>query len=629
MYRQGLLRAENMNGLREQRVTPLGGVMLSQESDIVTARQRARQISELVGLHTRNQARLATAVSELARNAFQYGSGGRIDFSIDLTAEPQVLWADVIDRGPGISNLPQILSGAYQSPTGMGIGLIGTRRLMDYFEAHSQPGLGTHVRIGKTISSFAHRLSSEDAETIRRKFLALGPVTTAEDLARQNKELAYALDSLRSREVDLQTREAELQRLSVELDETNRGVVALYAELDEKAAALRRADEMKSRILWHVSHEFRTPVGSILALSQLLLRETDGPLLPEQETQVEYIRQAAAELAAMVNDLLDLARVDAGMSEAKNAPVHVDQFLGSLRGMMRPLLTNEDVTLVFQESDPDLILYTDETKLGQILRNLISNALKFTQKGEVRVTCSASDGETPFVEFTVSDTGIGIAPENLERIFEEFSQLDNPIQKHVKGTGLGLPLSRKLAHLLGGTLRVTSQIGQGTTFVLTLPMLLEPADAPPSERPAEPVILVIDDEPVSRYIAVQLFRGSRYRILEASGGAEGAERARFEHPALILLDLIMPDRTGFEVLKELKADPETAQIPVVVHTSINLTPSDWQRLADRHLTVLPKLGGDRLAALTTIRDTLQDPSLFKDEPEFKEHGNVESYHRQH
>ncbi len=603
------------SGLREERITALGGVKLVEECDIVTARQRARQLSELVGLQTGNQARVATAISELARNAFQYGHGGRIDFGIDLSAAPQVLWADVVDRGPGIANLQAILDGQYESATGMGIGLTGTRRLMDYFEARSQPGSGTHVRIGKTIPYPARRLTAQDAAAIREGFLKLEPVTTHEELARQVRELAYALEALKAREADLEARSQELHRLNVELDETNRGVVALYAELDEKAAALRQADEMKSRILWHVSHEFRTPVGSILALSHLLRRGTDGPLTDEQDKQIGFIAQAASELAAMVNDLLDLARVDAGRSEVKKSPVKVGPFLGSVRGLMRPLLTHENVALIFEEVDEGLVVETDETKLGQIVRNLISNALKFTERGEVRVSCRPSP-DNDAVEFTVADTGIGIAPENLDRVFEEFAQVEHPIQRQVKGTGLGLPLSRKLAKLLGGELEVRSELGVGSTFVLSLPL------GERAKKHGQPVVLVIDDEEASRYLADQLFRESKVRVVQASDGGVGAELARFERPALILLDLIMPGRSGFEILDELKANPDTASIPVVIYTSMNLTASDFERLGGHCAAILPKLGSHRTPAFQAMRRILKDPELFKDEPEFAEVANA-------
>ena len=168
-------------------------------------------------------------------------------------------------------------------------------------------------------------------------------------------------------------------------------MVALYAELDEKAPQLRHADELKSRFLSHVSHEFRTPLNSILALARLLLRRADGELTAEQERQVGYIRQSAEDLIEIVNDLLDLAKVESGKIEIHMAPIAVDQLFGALRGIMRPLALNDSVALVF-EDPPGLSVVSDESKIAQILRNLISNALKFTEHGYVRVSCRRLTG---------------------------------------------------------------------------------------------------------------------------------------------------------------------------------------------------------------------------------------------
>lgn len=285
---------------------------------------------------------------------------------------------------------------------------------------------------------------------------------------------------------------------------------------------------------------------------------------------------------------------------------------------MRPLATNDAVTLIFEESAPGLVIETDEAKLGQILRNLVSNALKFTEKGEVRVRVS-NPGED-LISFFVEDTGIGIAPEDLETIFQEFSQIHNPIQGRVKGTGLGLSLSRKLAELLGGTLHVSSQKGLGSTFTLTLPqcVLRQPAQGvqplAATER-GRGAILIVDDEEASRYVCRQMFRGTQYRLIE-SEAREAAERARFERPDLIILDLVMPGRTGFEVLDELKSDTATRDIPVVIHTSKKITSADTARLAGRHVGLLLKSGENRMEAFETIRRALADPALFADEPEF-------------
>ena len=188
---------------------------------------------------------------------------------------------------------------------------------------------------------------------------------------------------------ELRQRQEELARLNRELEDTNRGVVALYAELDERADHLRRADEVKTRFLSNMTHEFRTPLNSILALTRLLLDRVDGELTPEQERQVYFIRKSAENLSELVNDLLDLAKVEAGKIVVRPAEFEVRNLFGALRGMLRPLLLNTSVNLVFEEPDGIPPLHTDEGKVSQILRNFISNALKFTEQGEVRVSGAA------------------------------------------------------------------------------------------------------------------------------------------------------------------------------------------------------------------------------------------------
>ncbi len=589
--------------------TPLLALSIADEADIVSARQRARQVAMRLGLSLQDQARLATAVSEIARNAFQYAGSGRVEFSIDLHSQPQVLWVEVSDKGPGIRQMDSILHGAYESPTGMGIGLSGTRRLMDHFRIHSEPKGGTQVIFGKTLPPSVKPILPSEVAKLSAHLPPARESSALDELQRQNKELLETLETLRMRDLELEKRELELAHLNLELDETNRGVVALYAELDEKAAALKRADEMKSHFLRYVSHEFRTPVNSVLALTQLLLRRLDGDLTPEQEKQVQYIRQAVQDLAEMVNDLLDLAKVESGKTEIRMTRVDLAQFFGSIRALMRPLATNESVSLIFDDPPFGAFLETDEGKLGQILRNLISNALKFTESGEVRVSALLqADGK---LILSVTDTGVGIAREDLETIFHEFAQVDNRLQKNVRGTGLGLPLSRKLATLLGGTLEVSSTIGSGSTFTLTLPLASIVANMAPSDT-----VLIIDDEEAARYIARQLFRGSKYRVIEAASGPEGTERARFDRPALILLDLMMPDQNGFNVLDELKSHESTRDIPVVIQTSKTLREMDYERLGSRQATILPKSGTGRFQALTMIRQLLGEPNLFREEPEF-------------
>ena len=456
-------------------IPPILTIDLRMEHDVVLARQRARQVAQLLGFDTQDQTRFATAASELARNAYQYASGGRVVF--ELVAEPPRLDVTVSDAGPGIARLADVLDGRYQSATGMGLGLVGARRLSDYFEVRSAPG-ATVVRLGKRLPRTAPA-DPDTAARVGRELKRIAPHDLLAETREQNQELVRALQEVRERQIDV-------ERLNQELAETNRGVLALYAELDEKAGDLARASELKSRFLSNISHELRTPLNAILNITGLLLEHVDGPLSAEQDRQVHFVREAATSLSEMVNDLLDLARIEAGRSVVRPTTFAVVDLFAALRGMFRALAPPDAVTLTFNDPSEIPPLETDEGKLSQILRNFIANALKFTERGEIRVTATLDpDGR---VTFAVVDTGIGIAPEDQERIFEEFRQLDSALQRKATGAGLGLPLSRKLAELLGGCVAVASTVGVGSCFSVTIP----PRWSPPNRAssPGQPAIEV-------------------------------------------------------------------------------------------------------------------------------------------
>jgi len=267
---------------------------------------------------------------------------------------------------------------------------------------------------------------------------------------------------------ELATRDADIVALREELEETNKGVLALYAELDDKNAQLRDANELKSRFLSYMSHEFRTPLTSMTSIAGILLSRLDGPLTPEQQRQVEFIRGSTRELTEMVNDLLDLAKVEAGRITISPEWFEMVDLFSALRGMFKPIVASTSVTLTFDEPEDTIRLYTDDKKVSQILRNFISNALKFTPVGEVRVSARMID--TDNVEFAVTDTGIGIAAEHIPNLFSDFVQLDVRLQKRLRGSGLGLSLARKFAQLLGGQVGVESELGKGSRFWVTLPV---------------------------------------------------------------------------------------------------------------------------------------------------------------
>ena len=386
------------------------------------------------------------------------------------------------------------------------------------------------------------------------------------------------LRALRARcerqEEELRDRSEQLAILNRELLESNRGVMALYSELDEKADSLRRTSEVKSRVVSNVSHEFRTPLNSILGLTRLLLARTDGPLTPEQEKQLGFILRSATELSELINDLLDLSKMEAGKIRLHATRFAVGDLFTALRGMSRPLQTRAGVELVFDDpADAIPLLHTDEGKISQVLRNLVSNALKFTERGEVRVSARTDGGR---VVFTVRDTGVGIDPDDHERIFEEFTQLENPLQKSVKGTGLGLSLSRKLAELLAGTLTVESERDKGAAFHLTVPVvhpevhemdrMVERAQKTDPDRAP---VLVVEDDRQTMFLYEKYLSSSGFQVLPARSIDDARELIKNITPAAIVLDVMLEGETSWAFLAELKSSVETRDIPVLVVTVTN------------------------------------------------------------
>jgi signal transduction histidine kinase len=272
-------------------------------------------------------------------------------------------------------------------------------------------------------------------------------------------------DALRHR---LAAAEAETEALRTELEETNQGVVALYAELDDRAMQLREAIDLKGRFLSYMSHEFRTPLTSIQSLTGILLSRLDGPLTSEQETQITLVRKSVNDLTEMVDDLLDLAKMEAGRITISAEWFEMVDLFSALRGMFRPIVANSSVSLSFEEAEAIPRIYTDDKKLSQILRNFISNALKFTTEGQVSVSAALADPQT--VEFAVTDSGIGISAEHLPMLFSDFIQLDTRLQRRLRGTGLGLSLARKFAELLGGSVGAESTLGKGSRFWVRIPI---------------------------------------------------------------------------------------------------------------------------------------------------------------
>jgi signal transduction histidine kinase len=437
-------------------------VPLRVEQDIFRVRQLGREVARLVGLESQDEIRVATALSEVARLMLASGHETDVAFVIRRERVP-TLHVEMEHPMPGDADrlAPQLTQ---------------VRRLVDKLEV-GDGGTGTVVRMSRRLPPSAPPLTPHRMDEISAGLASHVPGTPLDELAVQNQQLIATLDEVRAQRDDLARLNAELEetnrgvmalyhQLSDELEETNRGVVALYAELDEKSVQLRAASEAKTRFLANVSHELRAPVTAIIGLGRLLTDSASDRLTEDQARQVELIRGSATDLLSLVNDLLDLAKAEAGRVEPTITEVDLRAVFGQLRGTLRPLATRPEVDFVVEEPEV-ATLRTDEVLLAQVLRNLLTNAIKFTAAGSIRLTARQVDGD---VEFTVADTGTGIPPELHDRIFEEFFQVPGSRALSGKGTGLGLPYARRLVGILGGAMRVSSAPGSGSTFTVCLPV---------------------------------------------------------------------------------------------------------------------------------------------------------------
>ncbi|MCU1286276.1 MAG: hybrid histidine kinase [Acidobacteriales bacterium] len=534
-------------------------VDLQFENDVVQARQRAREIAASLGFDHQEQIRIATATSEIARNAFRYATRGRVIFSVSL-GTPQSLQVEVEDKGGGILALEQILAGRYKSQSGMGMGILGTKRLMDKFAIHSS-ATGTAVLFAKHLPKGAIFLTPSAVGKARQDVTMRSPESPYDEIQQQNAELMKTLSELR-------TRQEELALLNRELEDTNRGVVALYAELEDRADYLRRTAELKSGYLSNMSHEFRTPLNSIISLTRMLGESPSNPLGPEQQIEVVHIQNSAKDLLELVNDLLDMAKIEAGKLQVKPKDFEITHLFGALRGMLKPLLSEASMVLIFEEPEGMASLHTDEGKLSQILRNLTSNAIKFTRKGEIRIS-AVLEGEKDIC-FTVADTGIGIAHSDLETIFNEFGQIDNDLQTRFRGTGLGLPLSQNLASLLGGSISVKSQPGVGSVFsVKILRNYVNEGGAAQEFMPVPEIdrsrttVLVLEDNHETQFLYRSFLEKSSFQMIGAISVAEARRCLEKHTPALIVCDLFIDSRIETEFIRELRERPDTRDIPIL------------------------------------------------------------------
>ncbi|MCC9155448.1 ATP-binding protein [Streptomyces parvulus] len=441
------------------------------------------------------------------------------------------------------------------------------------------------------------------ADELRGALLATdGGTDFIEALRSQNRQLLAALEESQHQQDELQRLNTELEEtnagvlalyseLAGELEETNSGVVALYADLEDKSRQLEQANQYKTRFWANVSHELRSPVNAVIALTRLLLAPEAEPLSAEQRQQVTLVHASGNTLLALVDELLDVAKAEAGRLEPHPVDTDLRALFHQLRGTLQSI-TQPGVHLRIPDYTQQSTLVTDEVMLTRILRNVLSNALKFTTEGSVTVDVTErGTGPERRFRFRVRDTGVGIPPDEQKRVFEEFYQVPGQHQRGRTGTGLGLPYALRLTEALGGTLSLDSEPGRGTVVVIDIPALTpcllspeeeatttptgrEPAGAPqpdPLGAPARPLaewsVVVIDDDPAFLAGFRPLIDGLVTSVTCVTDSTTAVDTVRRERPDVVLLDLDMPALDGTEVRSRLAADPATAPIPVVVLTA--------------------------------------------------------------
>jgi signal transduction histidine kinase/CheY-like chemotaxis protein len=495
---------------------------------VYAARQVGRGVAASLALERQDQIRVATAISEIGRSAITAGQAAVIVFGID---DADLLLTATFDGEPPAE------------------GIAAASRLMDTVTVS-----GRLVRMAKRRPPDIQ----PDLRMVDKQLAAVLPPSAADELRRQNADLISALEDLRQQKEQLVLLNAELQEtnrgvmalyseLSDELEQTNRGVVALYAELDEKSERLRAASASKDRFWANISHELRTPLNSIIGLTRLLTEpDADGGLNPERLYQVELIRNSGRVLLALVNELLDVAKAESGRLHIDPAVVSLPALFGRLSALARPMAEGKPVSVVVSDRGaPDTIL-TDEVALTSILRNLLSNGIKYTDRGEVRLSARVVGDH---LAISVSDTGIGIPPGLHGHVFEEFYQVPG-IRRG--GTGLGLPYASRLAAILGGNLELTSEPGTGTTVVLNLP----------HGRPTVGTVVVADDDAGFRQLLKGMLTSMADRVIEAEDGSQALAIVADHRVDLVLADMAMPGLDGAALLAGLPAS-----LPAIIITA--------------------------------------------------------------
>jgi CheY-like chemotaxis protein/signal transduction histidine kinase len=431
-----------------------------------------------------------------------------------------------------------------------------------------------------------------------------------EELEEQTEELKTSQDKLRLQQEEMEAINKELQEKNQHLDQQKKAIEQTNLELEqsqqeiaEKAEKLAQANKYKSDFLANVSHELRTPLNSMLLLSRMLSSNVEANLTDEQVRSAEIIHSSGKDLLSLINDILDLSKIEAGRMNISFEDVPAIELGSAILNQFKPLADDKGLGLsIAMEAGCPEVIRTDRKRLDQILRNLVSNAIKFTEKGIININFrhalrEDTYGREELLAIAVADTGVGIPPDKHALVFEAFQQLEGGETRKYGGTGLGLSISRELAHLLGGQIHLDSEQGIGSTFTLILPVQAKapavpvvpetasqriehlertPACASPSQDaraveddradigPDDKTILIVEDDLNFAELLIKLCREKGFKCLAAMNGDEGVTMAAHYSPKGIILDLRLPGKDGWTVLSDLKDKPGTRHIPVYI-----------------------------------------------------------------
>jgi len=437
-------------------LTRLGEVYVMREADIVRVRDRVRRLTRDLGFDTTTQIKITTAVSELTRNIYEYAKSGAISLHIVERDSTTGIMITARDDGPGIDEqtLRAIMHGSFRSTSGMGVGLAGTRRLMDDFHIETEPSKGTRVAVVKWLPPGRSAVTREKIEQAQASLREEVDQSAIEELKQQARDQLQVLS-------ELEEKREELERLNRELANSN-------SELNEANAKLRELSQMKEEFLALTTHDLRSPLAVISGVINFFTSGRLGEMTPEQHKMVKMMERNTGSLIELVNDLLDASKLESGSLRLDPVSNDLHVLVGDLQETMLPLAQDKGIELKIELPADLPYVRADLAKLRRIFVNLLSNAIKFTARGGIIEITAALVGD--FVRVAVSDTGVGIAAEDISRLFDKYEQARSRSTRSEKGTGLGLYITKQLVELHGGTITVESELGKGSTFAFTLPV---------------------------------------------------------------------------------------------------------------------------------------------------------------